>query len=120
MPPKDDDIARLNDLFEELRKVVGSILDWKSKISGGMTVMVWVIGVVQSVVLLCLGFAANALNHTAETLGTHAVELATAKAEIKAYMAEGRLSADKNAASEAALKDYIQQWAREEFERKHP
>lgn len=117
MPPKDADIARLDELFEELRKVVSSILEWKSKVSGGMTVMVWVIGVVQSVVLLCLGYAATALNHTAETLGTHAVELATAKAEIKAYMAEGRFTADKNAASEAALEARLQKWVQEELKK---
>lgn len=121
MPPEPDtdELARrvstFEELFEELRQVVNSILQWKSKITGGMTVMVWVVGGVQSVVLLCLGFAANALNHTAETLGTHAVELATAKAEIKAYMAEGRFSADKNAASESALKAELQQWVRQEI-----
>lgn len=118
MPPKDADIIRLDELFEELRKVVSSILEWKSKVSGGMTVMAWVLGVMQSIVLLCLGFAANSLNNTAETLGTHAVELATAKAEIKAYMAEGRFTADKNAASEAALEARIHKWVQEELQQK--
>lgn len=125
MPPDLKDLTervyQCETLFDELRKVVGTLLEWKSKITGGMTVMVWVVGGVQSVVLVCLGLAANSLNKTAETLGNHAVELATAKTKIEAYMADGsRFTAEKNAASESALKTDIQNWVREELKHERP
>lgn len=125
MPPEPDheelvrNVSKLEELFEEMNTVVKSILSWKDKISGGLSVMVWGLGIIQSIVLICLGFAANALNHTAETLGSHAVELASTKAEFKTYMANAneKFTADANAAADATLKSDLQQWVRDEFEK---
>ena len=101
--PDTDELARrvssFEELFEELRQVVNTILEWKNQTTGGLKVTMWGLGILQSIVLLCLGFAANALNNTATTLGNHAVELATAKAEIKAFMQEEKFTADRNAVS---------------------
>ena len=112
--PDTDELARrvnhFETLFEELRQVVNQILEWKSKITGGITVMVWVVGSLQSIVLVCLGFAANSLNNTATILGDHAVELATANTKIEAFMAQGpRFSAETNAAADAELKRWVQE-----------
>jgi len=114
MQPNNEDLARrvnhFEQLFEELRCVVNSILEWKSKISGGITVMVWVVGALQSVVLVCLGLAANSLNNTAKVLGDHAVELATAKTKIESFIAAGpRFTAETNAAADAELKRWVQE-----------
>ena len=106
-------VSHLDDLFDELRKVVGGLLEWKDKISGGMSVMCWVVGGVQSIVLLCLGFAANSLNNTACILGQHAVELATSRTKIEAYIMH---STDRDAIAEAKMRE----WVRDEIEKKHP
>ena len=122
MPPEPDTdelarrVSHTETLFEELRQVVNSILEWKNQTTGGLKVTLWGLGILQSGVLLCLGFAANALNTTATTLGNHAVELATAKAEIKAFVQAGRFTEDQNAVSEAALKDELKAWVRKEIE----
>ena len=111
--PDTDELARrldrTDDVFEELRKVVGSILDWKSRISGGLTVMVWVVGGVQSGVLVCLGLAANSLNHTAETLGMHAVELAESRTQIESFMTEPRFTAKDHAVEDAEMREWVRQ-----------
>ena len=106
-------VCHLDRLFEELHKVVTSLLEWRDKISGGITVMCWVVGGVQSIVLLCLGFAANSLNNTATILGQHAVELATSRTKIEAYITH---SNDRDAIAEAKMRE----WVREEIEKKHP
>jgi hypothetical protein len=98
----------IEELFDELRKVVSSLLAWRDKMAGGISVMCWVVGVVQSIVLLCLGFAANSLNNTATILGQHAVELATSRAKIEAYILH---SADRDAIAEAKMRE----WVREEL-----
>lgn len=103
-------VCHQDKLFEELHKVVTSLLEWKDKISGGMSVMVWVVGCVQSVVLVCLGFAANSLNNTANILGQHAIELATSRTKIEAYMAH---DTDRDSAAENRLRV----WVREEIDR---
>ena len=122
--PDTDELARrvssFEELFEELRQVVNTILEWKNQTTGGLKVTMWGLGILQSIVLLCLGFAANALNNTATTLGNHAVELATAKAEIKAFMQEEKFTADRNAVSEAALRDELKTWVRDELKHQRP
>lgn len=105
-------VCQLDKLFDELRKVVTSLLEWKDKMTGGMTVMVWVIGGVQSIVLICLGLAANSLNNTATILGDHAVELATSRARIESYIMH---SEDRDAIAEAKMRE----WVREEINNKH-
>ena len=111
--PDTDELARRIDradaVFEELRKVVGSLLDWKSRISGGLSVMVWVVGGVQSVVLVCLGLAANSLNHTAETLGRHAVELAESRTQIELFMTEPRYTAKDHAVDDSAMREWVRE-----------
>jgi len=115
-------IRRLNRceaLFDELRKVVGNVLEWKDKVRGGIVVMAWVIGGIQSVVLICLGLAANSLNNTATILGNHAVELATARTKIDTFMSGPRFTAETNAAADARLEDKIREWVRKEINHKH-
>ena len=111
--PDTDELARrldrTDEVFEELRKVVGSILDWKSRISGGLSVMVWVVGGVQSVVLVCLGLAANSLNNTAETLGSHAVELAESRTQIESFMTEPRFTAKDHAVDDFAMREWVRE-----------
>jgi len=106
-------VCKLDELFDELRKVVSGLLEWKDKISGGMTVLLWVVGGIQSVVLLCLGFAANSLNHTATILGQHAVELATSRARIESYIMH---SNDRDTITEARMRE----WVKEEIRKEHP
>jgi len=98
----------IEELFDELRKVVSSLLAWRDKMAGGISVMCWVVGGVQSIVLLCLGFAANSLNNTATILGQHAVELATSRTKIESYIVH---SADRDAIADAKMRE----WVREEL-----
>lgn len=103
-------VNHCENLFDELQKVVASILAWKEKICGGLSVMIWVIGGIQSVVLICLGLAANSLNHTAETLGRHAVELATTRTQMDAFMGHGpRFTTEANDLADAKLKEWVRQ-----------
>lgn len=109
-------ISVLEKLFEELRKMVSGILEWKDRLSGAISIMVWVVGTIQSVVLVCLGFAANSLNNTASTLGVHAVELATTRARMESFMATERFTAEMNAAADEKMRAFV----REEINHKHP
>ena len=111
MAPDNEEICRrlnkTDGLIDELFKVMNSVLEWKNKICGGITVLVWTLGITQSVVLILLGIAASKLNTTAETLGNHAVELGKARTEIDHYMREPKYTRNDAETAHAQLRAWV-------------
>lgn len=109
--PDPDELARRIDktdhLVDELFRVLNTVLEWKNKLTGGMSVMIWVVGITQTIVLTLLGIAANSLNTTAETMGKHAVELAAAKTELSHIISQPRYSPSEAAADHAELRAWV-------------
>jgi hypothetical protein len=112
-------VNHLDALFEELREMLNRVLEWKNRMSGGLTVLIWGFSIGQAVVLSMLGFAALALKDASKTLGNHAKELAVARTQIDAFMAEPRFTADHNAAADARLVSEMRAFVRDEIAQKH-
>jgi hypothetical protein len=109
--PDSDEICRrlekTDGLIDELFRVLNAVLEWKNKLTGGITVLVWVVGISQSLVLTLLGVAAVRLNDTAETLGKQAVEIAMAKNEINHFINAPRYTPADAKSDNAVMRAWV-------------
>lgn len=108
-------VAKIDDLIRELFTVLHTVVAWKDKMSGGMAVALWGFTGVQVILSAVLGYAVHSLNATADTLGQHSVDLATAKTRIENFMAQGpRFTVEMNELSEQRLKSELEAYVREQ------